>query len=131
MEQDNREAQKLLVLLHPEYVIRKRLRRRKIVTKPQKRLFQLVKERFPNAQMEYPIITAKTVRYADIAIPELKIAIEYDGKRFHKEGSDNERDKELLDVGWLTIHINSSSLQTFELAYGQNYKPRPLEVVST
>ena len=83
------------------------------ISKPQKELFCLLKQIFSDAQLEYPIKTSKTCRFADIGVPSLKIAFEYDGTYWHEKRKieDSQRDKELAEVGWVTFRINNESLK--------------------
>jgi len=64
---------------------------------PQVELFNLVKEDHPNSILNYQVLNFSI----DIAIPNLKIAIEYDGSYWHQDQeSDNKRQKEIEDQGW-------------------------------
>jgi very-short-patch-repair endonuclease len=49
-------------------------------------------------------------KYIDVALPERKIAIEYDGWYWHKDkqDKDSERIIELLDDGWKVLVIKSA-----------------------
>lgn len=83
------------------------------VSKPQKALYNLIIEFFKNAILEMPIKTSKTVFYADIAIPEYKIIIEYDGSYWHRDKEkDLRRDLELAELGWTTIRFTKDNWQT-------------------
>jgi len=82
---------------------------------PQMELYYAVKSRFSEAVLEYPIRTLKTVRFADIAIPSLKLDIEYDGK-LHNPIEDLERDRELAQVGWTTIRFNRETFRRWAYA---------------
>jgi len=64
-------------------------------------LLQLVRKIFPQAIMEYPIYDY----CVDIAIPNLKIAVEYDGSYWHDKKKDNIRDKLLKKMGWETLRF--------------------------
>jgi len=70
-------------------------------SKPQVELFNLIKEIYPTAILNYPIMNYSI----DIVIPELKIAFEYDGSYWHKdkEEYDQKRQKEIEDLGWKFI----------------------------
>lgn len=72
-----------------------------IISKPQQKLYQLVKNLFPQAIMEYPIGDY----CIDIALPNLKIAIEYDGSYWHNKEKDRIRDKLLKKIGWATLRF--------------------------
>ena len=91
---------------NPEYIFKfLDASRRARISKPQKLLYELIKQIFPEAQMEYRIKTKNTFRFADIAIPSLKIDIEFDGEYWHDKEYDRLRDLELQEVGWRTIRI--------------------------
>jgi hypothetical protein len=102
------EHKQHLALVHKELWNRQR------VSKPQKELFELLKQVFPDATLELPIKTLYTYRFADIGIPSIKFDFEYDGEFWHKKErllKDADRDKELAQVGWATFRINSSILK--------------------
>ena len=64
---------------------------------PQVELFNLVKEIYPGTELEYSCLKYRI----DIAIPGLKIAIEYDGSYWHQDQEyDDKRQKEIEDQGW-------------------------------
>ncbi len=66
-------------------------------SKPQIELFELVKEVFPETQIEYWSLKYRI----DIAIPDKWLAIEYDGSYWHQDQkADNKRQKELESIGW-------------------------------
>lgn len=73
---------------------------RKNPSKPQVELYQLVLNFFPNAIINY-IFDKKCI---DIAVPELMIAIEYDGSFWHQdEEKDIKRQNKLESLGWKFI----------------------------
>jgi len=76
-------------------------------SKPQLELYELVKEIFSNAKLEFgQNLSYNDERYyyfLDIAIPEFKICIEYDGSYWHDEESDKFRDKVLSSFGWKVL----------------------------
>lgn len=86
------------------------------ISKPQQRLYGIVKQYFSDAILEYPIKTKETHRCADIGIPSLKLDFEYDGELWHKDnnGDDKKRDLELLEIGWTTFRVNSGILKNIE-----------------
>lgn len=59
--------------------------------------------------IEYPVKTVNTTRFIDIAFPDQKLAVEYDGEHWHPE-KDLGRDKELTDLGWMIIHVQGSKI---------------------
>ena len=90
-----------------------KLTRTNRISKPQKELYYFLKQIFPDAQLEYFIKTEETYRFADIGVPSLKIDFEYDGEKWHenRKEKDQQRDKELANVGWATFRINKISLK--------------------
>lgn len=84
------------------------------ISKPQAILFSIVKEHFPQAEIEYEIkLGLRKSIWLDIAIPDLKINIEYDGMYWHKlnkttiRTSDAKRDEFLKNTGWTIFRIQS------------------------
>lgn len=66
-------------------------------SKPQVQLFEQIKILYPFAILNYPFLNYSI----DIAIPKLKIAIEYDGSFWHQDSlSDNQRQSKLEKFGW-------------------------------
>lgn len=67
-------------------------------SKPQCQLFERVKILYPSAILNYPVMNYSI----DIAIPKLKIAIEFDGYYFHKdrEKADQRRQRRIEREGW-------------------------------
>jgi len=92
---------------------------------PQLFLFGKIRSVYPTAKLNHPILTDRTIRFADIAIiidgldkKEVKLDVEYDGFKEHKnrKKQDRERDLELARAGWKTIRINKKNLTSaFEL----------------
>ena len=84
------------------------------ISKPQAMLYSIIKPHFQQAELEYEIITDnnKTI-WLDIAIPDLKINIEYDGIYWHTKNkttislSDETRDEFLRNKGWRVFRIRS------------------------
>jgi very-short-patch-repair endonuclease len=82
------------------------------ISKPQMELYLLIKQKYPEAELEYPIQTKYSIRFADIAIPSLKLDIEYDGLFWHTHPElDRLRDEQLEEVGWKTLRINKNNIQ--------------------
>lgn len=71
-------------------------------SKPQIELFHLVQQIYPYSYINYPCyFTNKSI---DIAIPDLEIAIEFDGSYWHQnKEKDLERQKILEEQGWKFI----------------------------
>lgn len=69
-------------------------------SKSQVKLFNLTKEFYPDAVLNYPCLNYSI----DISIPNLKIAIEYDGSYYHQDKEkDRERQLEIEQQGWKFI----------------------------
>lgn len=84
------------------------------ISKPQALLFSIVKEHFSQAEIEYEIkLGLRKSIWLDIAMPDLKINIEYDGMYWHKLNkttiriSDIKRDEFLKNAGWTVFRIQS------------------------
>lgn len=92
--------------MFPEKHSNRKMGIRGFVSEPQKLLFILVRQVFPDAELEYPIRTAARVRFADVGVPSMKLDFEYDGSHWHQDiGADESRDQELIEVGWKTIRL--------------------------
>ena len=81
-------------------------------SKPQLELFGMVKALFPDSQIELEkeVLNEQFGFYyhLDIAIPEIKLCIEYDTNWTHKsQVKDDFRDKVLLKFGWKTLRIRN------------------------
>jgi hypothetical protein len=71
-------------------------------SKPQVELYNLTKEYYPNSIINLWITEVN--RCIDIAIPEFKIAIEYDSAYYHQsKENDDIRQKEIENFGWKFI----------------------------
>lgn len=83
------------------------------VSLPQFLCYESLIQSFPTARLEHEIVCTNGMkRYADIAILEAKMDIEYDGAFWHRSPTfrqrDKERDKLLAKNGWATIRISKS-----------------------
>lgn len=67
------------------------------ISAPQLELFKLVKDKYPTAVLEYPVLDY----CLDIAVPELKLCFEYDGSYWHDIEKDKIRDEVLSKFGWI------------------------------
>ncbi|UOZ11763.1 endonuclease domain-containing protein [Amycolatopsis sp. WQ 127309] len=67
----------------------------------------------PEAQYEVATIDGRTFYVLDIAWPEVRIALEYDGFAAHEERQerDAERDGRLAGRGWVTIRATAADLR--------------------
>lgn len=101
------------------------------ISPPQRELFNILIKIFPDAELEYKIggrVKKKGyhVRWADIGIPSLKLAFEYDGwcHNFGEYTSfeDEKRDKELSLQGWKIFRINKEILKIIKSNKTSNQK---------
>jgi very-short-patch-repair endonuclease len=69
-------------------------------------LYNELKTYFPSLQQEYKVNNF----FLDIALPEIKINIEYDGVRWHNAEKDKARDEILIEQGWKILRISSTDL---------------------
>jgi hypothetical protein len=71
----------------------------------------------PEPVLEHPVRVRDKSYRIDLAYPELKIGIEYDGWDAHRTrdafDAGPERDALLEDVGWWMIHFTSKSSKPF------------------
>jgi len=65
-------------------------------SKPQVKLYKLIKSLYPQAILNHPSLSFSI----DIAIPNLMIAIEYDGSYWHDVEKDKIRQNKLENIGW-------------------------------
>jgi len=77
---------------------------------PQLKLFFIMRHIFSDAMLEYEVVG----RSLDVAIPSLKLDLEYDGKYWHEDRPnakeiDHKRDQELSALGWKIIRLNKGS----------------------
>jgi len=103
------EGLKLAYRLNPECHGNRHM---KHPSKLQIELFAFLKQVFADAEMEYPIVTNASTRFADIGVPSCRIDVEYDGDYWHLDkAADLERDIELAEVGWFVFHVDARALK--------------------
>ena len=92
---------------HPEKHPNRILIKTNFISKAQRELHKILMKVFPDATLNYPIITEGGAKFADIGIPSLKLDVEYDGQYWHKKRKkqDKRRDLDLHKVGWTTIRV--------------------------
>ncbi len=80
----------------------------KYPSKPQVRLYNFIKLQFSSSVIEFPLKIDKKLYRLDIAVPELKLDVEYDEPYWHNQyiESDIKRDKALLENDWVIIRIS-------------------------
>lgn len=82
------------------------------ISYPQRQLFSIIKQDFPDAEVEYRIKTKNGYRWVDVALPSLKVAFEYDGELHEdREEYDKQRDLELSEVGWVTFRFDKNKMK--------------------
>lgn len=93
---------------HPESV------RCNKVSKIQMKMLDIVKSKVGSdveVCLNHSVRTSVTLRFIDVAVPQLKLGFEFDGTYWHKDKTkDALRDKELTDQGWTIAHINENGL---------------------
>jgi len=97
---------------HPELtpnrlMAKKQLIGKGYISRQQWLMFHITKSVFPDAEINHPIKTARSLRFADVGIPSLSICLEYDATYWHDPEKDGIRDVELAQVGWRTIRMAS------------------------
>ena len=110
-KEKERIAMKKLFDEHPEKHPNARMANRKTLHS-QTKLYKHVLTLYPDAMMEYRI--PGTRRFADIAIPSLKLDIEYDCEYWHNKENDIKRDKEIRTAGWEVIRFDKSIFKKLE-----------------
>jgi hypothetical protein len=85
----------------------------------QNKLCHYVRFYYPTAQLNFPIpiVGKRKKRWADVAIVEMRVAIEYDGLKHHfsleARKRDKVRDAELRMMGWRVSHVNKFNWKFF------------------
>lgn len=75
-------------------------------SKPQLEIYSIVKQHYPEAKLEYPVAN----KLLDIAIPEQRIDIEYDGLYWHQNTArDEARDALLQKLGWVIVRVKEGT----------------------
>lgn len=100
-----------------------------IISKPQIELYKIVKQLYPDAILNHQIRTNVGVRYADVAIPSLKMDIEYNAPYWHQDyKKDWDRTQELKEIGWSVFVVeDENGLEVMkewisEILHSQNTK---------
>ena len=84
----------------------------KRISKPQLKLFNETKEIYPETTLEYPCLNYSI----DIAIPHLRIAIEYDESYWHQDQeADDKRQKKIENEGWTFLRYRDYVPSKIEL----------------
>ncbi len=93
-----------------------KFRKGKYASKGQLFVYRILEAKFGKlgVELEYPIRTEASIRFADIGIPALKIDVEFDNPFWHQPEKDIERDKELAEIGWKTIRVTEEMVEEFK-----------------
>jgi very-short-patch-repair endonuclease len=79
-------------------------------SKPQLRLFEMVRHKYPDAVLEYPLKINNKIFWLDVAVPNQKLDFEYDGEYWHalneRRYNDKIRDEILLNARWKVIRFD-------------------------
>jgi hypothetical protein len=87
------------------------------ISTPQLQLYEMVKEKYPTAILEYPLGDF----CIDVAVPEEKLAFEYDGSYWHDPEKDAIRDSILGKLGWKVFRfVDSLPLNIDPIPNSQN-----------
>lgn len=81
------------------------------ISKPQIAMFNILKEKFPDASLNHPVHTGLNSRHIDVALPTKMLAFEYNGSYWHKDNieKDKIRTNQLNKLGWKVIDINEKT----------------------
>lgn len=78
-------------------------------SKPQIKLYEIIKQKHPNAELNYPYSACSLDVFVDI--DGIKIDVEYDGYFYHQDQQrDIKRDKFLQSQGFKTLRVRSGHL---------------------
>ena len=84
------------------------------ISKPQKRLFFIIKDKYPDyfVETEFRVKTHLGYRYIDVAIPELMLGYEWDEPTFHggfvgSKEKDKIRHEAIEALGWKLTHYST------------------------
>lgn len=92
---------------HPNYIL-SRKNKKEGCSKEQNKIYLLFKQIFKDAIQEYPIKTKKGIKFIDITIPSIKLAVEYDGVYWHKNSQKQDLERQILigNEGWKMIRFS-------------------------
>jgi len=74
----------------------------------------LIKIKFPDAQLNYPIKTKEGLYFADIGIPSQNLDIEYDGEYWHNKEKDEKRDTNITNSGWKVVRLKDKDVDKYD-----------------
>ncbi|MDP3734421.1 MAG: NUMOD3 domain-containing DNA-binding protein [Nanoarchaeota archaeon] len=86
------------------------------ISRKQIEIYEILKEEFQDAQLNYPLKTKVGLYFADVGIPSLKLNIEYDSSYWHKNKlKDFKRDTNIKSTGWNVIRIKEEQIKQLKL----------------
>jgi hypothetical protein len=93
---------------HPNYILSHNQKIYGGASKEQRAVFDIVKSIYKDADPEHPVVTKEGTKYIDVAVPSMKLAIEYDGVYWHKdtEREDLIRQRLIENEGWTVIRFS-------------------------
>lgn len=96
------------------------------ISKGHIKMYDFIKQYYQDVDLNLRLKTNKSTRYLDVGVPSLKIDFEWDEypKHFTEEGkkADEERTKEIAEVGWETVRVNKSNFEAFKKEFKEKYK---------
>lgn len=88
----------------------KTLAKKDYISRPQRKLFELIKQFYSDAELNMPIKTNIGVRLGDVVLPNQRIILEYDGQYWHQDkAKELQRDLELQFAGWTVLHFTKDN----------------------
>lgn len=98
----------------PELHINRVLAKNNRCSKQQMKLFYKLKEKYPDAILNYRLETTEGNCFLDVGIPSLKKGYEYDGTYWHQDkDKDAKRDLSIIGAGWGIVHLKEDTLEDF------------------
>ena len=91
------------------------------ISKKQGEIYELIKLKFPDAQLNYPIKTEKDLYFADIGIPSKRLDIEYDCWYWHNKEKDEKRDANIINSGWKVLRLKDKDIDKYNQLDLLNY----------
>jgi len=90
------------------------------VSYPQRKLYEIVKKVFPDAELEYMVNISKNHnRFLDVGVPSKKLDFEYNGfvhNFLNTQENDRIREEELISLGWTVIKVDKNILKQMEVS---------------
>ncbi len=82
------------------------------ISRKQIEIYEILKEDFKDAQLNYPLKTKAGLYFADVGIPSLQLNLEYDSSYWHQDNvKDLKRDTNIKATGWNVIRIKEEQIK--------------------